>query len=206
MTRISPPETGWCSPRPVRYDSRDSFIRPKKGMTAFGAVDVSKGLGSSLDDFLKPSADVRWYRSVLHWVTFAVMGRAGHIYALGNETQVPMDQLFYLGGTGSVRGFAENKLRVDENNDPAGGLTFASASLEARVDLGGNFELTLFYDTGVITDVPDSSGSDDPRSSVGLGLRYITPVGPVGLMYGHKLDRKSGEESGRFHFSLGYTF
>ena len=49
-------------------------------------------------------------------------------------------------------------------------------------------------------------GSDRFRSSVGLGLRYITPIGPMGLLYGHKLDREEGESAGRFHLSIGYSF
>jgi outer membrane protein insertion porin family len=50
------------------------------------------------------------------------------------------------------------------------------------------------------------AGSDGFRSSVGLGLRYITPIGPMGLLYGHKLNRKDGESAGRVHFSIMYTF
>jgi outer membrane protein insertion porin family len=44
------------------------------------------------------------------------------------------------------------------------------------------------------------------RSSVGIGLRYVTPIGPMGLLYGYKLNRKEGESPGKFHFSIGYTF
>ncbi|MGC9324793.1 MAG: BamA/TamA family outer membrane protein, partial [Desulfomonilia bacterium] len=43
-------------------------------------------------------------------------------------------------------------------------------------------------------------------SSVGAGLRYITPIGPIGILYGHKLERNPSESPGRFHFSVGYTF
>jgi outer membrane protein insertion porin family len=41
---------------------------------------------------------------------------------------------------------------------------------------------------------------------VGLGLRYITPIGPIGFLYGFKLDPKDGESAGRLHFAMGYTF
>ncbi|MFW5874599.1 MAG: BamA/TamA family outer membrane protein [bacterium] len=41
---------------------------------------------------------------------------------------------------------------------------------------------------------------------MGLALRYITPIGPIGGMYGWKLDPRPGESSGAFHFSIGYTF
>ncbi|MEF9426387.1 MAG: BamA/TamA family outer membrane protein [Candidatus Mariimomonas ferrooxydans] len=44
------------------------------------------------------------------------------------------------------------------------------------------------------------------RYTAGLGLRYITPVGPVRLDYGHKLNRKGEESAGEIHFSFGHAF
>ncbi|HPE45208.1 MAG TPA: BamA/TamA family outer membrane protein [Deltaproteobacteria bacterium] len=44
------------------------------------------------------------------------------------------------------------------------------------------------------------------RSSAGIGMRYLTPIGPIGVLYGRKIDRKDGESAGRFHISVGYTF
>jgi outer membrane protein insertion porin family len=79
--------------------------------------------------------------------------------------------------------------------------------LEARLDLGLNLELAAFYDVGRLTDtLGDDDVSDDVRASAGLGLRYITPIGPIGLLYGRKLDPEEGESRGRLHFSVGYTF
>lgn len=86
------------------------------------------------------------------------------------------------------------------------GRTSILGSVEARLDLGKNFELTSFYDIGSIRNAPQGRGDDDFRSSAGLGLRYITPLGPAGLLYGWKLDRKKREGAGRPHFTIGYTF
>ena len=97
------------------------------------------------------------------------------------------------------------KLKI-ENGDPIGGRTSLSGSLEARIDIGLNFEFTCFYDLGSLTDSFDIIDSDRFRSSIGSGLRYITPIGLIGVMYGMKLDRKEGEDPGRIHFTLGYTF
>ena len=61
-------------------------------------------------------------------------------------------------------------------------------------------------DIGSVQQTLVEGGSDRFRPSVGLGLRYITPIGPMGLLYGHKLDREEGESAGRFHLSIGYSF
>ncbi len=188
------------------YDTRDSFIRPRKGLFSSLSVDVSTGLRNSLDNFLKYRFDARYYVTPFSRLTLATFGRAGYITAYGSHGMIPRDQLFYLGGTPDVRGFDENLLRFDETGDPLGGKMSLSGSIEARIDLGHNVELAPFMDTGIIKGTADEGGSDSFRSSVGLGLRYMTPIGPIGLLYGHKLDRREGESAGRFHFSIGYTF
>jgi outer membrane protein insertion porin family len=190
----------------IRYDTRDSFIRPRKGILSSLFVDVSKGIRNSLDNFFKYRYDVRLYTTPLDRLTFAWLGRAGYIDPFGPAERIPDDQLFYLGGTSDVRGFKENMLRIDPDGSPAGGRSMAAGSVEARIDLGRNVEFTLFYDVGYVGSTYVESVSDDTRSSVGAGLRYITPVGPIGFLYGIKLEPEAGESPGRLHFSIGYTF
>jgi outer membrane protein insertion porin family len=190
----------------VRYDSRDSFVRPTRGLLSSVGVDVSKGVQNQLDDFFRYQFDTRYYWSPLKKVTFAGLVRIGQVIPYADSELVPDDQLFFLGGIQSVRGFGENLLRFDSEGNPVGGKKAMAGSLEARIDLGLNLELTTFFDIGSVQQALVEGGSDRFRSSVGLGLRYITPIGPMGLLYGHKLDREEGESAGRFHLSIGYSF
>lgn len=190
----------------VRFDSRDSFLRPKRGIITGLDIDVSFGLNNDLDDLLKYRFDFRYFTTPFESLTLAWIGRAGHIHALSASQAVYEDQLFFLGGTGDVRGYRENLLRFDAAGKPVGGKTAISAALEARFDVGRNFEITAFFDTGRVSRALKNEGSDEFQSSVGLGVRYHTPIGPIGLLYGHKLDRRVGESSGRWHFAIGYTF
>ncbi len=143
-------------------------------------------------------------------LTLALRGRYRRIEPYGGNRTVPDDQLFFLGGISDVRGFDENMLRFDAREDPLGGRTSLLGSLEARIDLGAGFELTAFCDTGSIRgtegDSDETGDGDGFRSSAGLGIRYITPIGPVGFLYGWNLDRKAEESSGRLHFTIGYSF
>jgi outer membrane protein insertion porin family len=188
------------------YNSTDSFVRPTSGMRVSVSVDASSGLQNSLDNFFKYRLDTRYYYSPVKRLILALHGRFGYIDPFGGKSLIPDDQLFFLGGINDVRGFSENSLRFDANNDPVGGRTSILGSAEARIDVGMNFELAAFYDTGAIRDPLTDDGLNDFRSSVGLALRYITPIGPIGGMYGWKLDRKPGESPGAFHFAIGYTF
>ncbi|WP_319407230.1 outer membrane protein assembly factor BamA [uncultured Desulfosarcina sp.] len=190
----------------VRYDSRDSFVRPTRGLLSSVGVDISKGVQNQLDDFFRYQFDTRYYWTPLEKVTLAGLARIGQVIPYADSELVPDDQLFFLGGIQSVRGFDENLLRVDNAGNPVGGKTAVVGSLEARIDLGMNLELTTFFDIGSVQHTLVEGGSDRFRSSIGIGLRYITPIGPMGLLYGHKLDPDDGESAGRFHLSIGYSF
>jgi len=190
----------------VQYDSRDSLLMPKKGIFSMASIYFSHGLGSDGDDFLKYRLDTRYYWTPLKRLTFAMAARAGYIDMYGSQPNPPDDQLFFMGGAADVRGFRENMLRRDSSGKAVGGRTMLSGTLEARVDVGYSFELITFLDTGMVghPSNPDSRGGF--RFTTGLGLNYITPIGPVGLTYGYKLDRREGEGAGRLYFSIGYLF
>jgi len=190
----------------IQYDSRDSLIRPKKGIYANLSIEPTKGFDTDLDDFIRVKGDLRGLVSPLPRLTLAAMIKAGYLNPLNESGMVSTDQLLYLGGASTVRGFEENLLRRNELGNPVGGRSSLCGSLEGRIDLVGNLELTLFVDAGRLSDLQTAGVSDDVRFSAGLGLRYITPIGPMGLVYGYKLNREPGESAGRIHIAIGYTF
>jgi len=190
----------------IRWDTRDSFIQPHRGVMTSLAVDISRGLESSLDNFVKYKVDLRGYHSPYQRLVLAGRAFCGYIQPYGVDGQIPKDQLFFLGGTNDVRGFAENMLRFNTGKDPVGGRLALAGSVEARYELTGNWELTLFVDAGSVQQAEDDQGDDDWRWSAGIGLRYLTPIGPIGLLYGQKLNSRPGESPGQIHISIGYTF
>jgi outer membrane protein insertion porin family len=169
-------------------------------------MDISKGIHNSLDDFFRYRLEVRKYYTPIENLSFAMRGRVGDITPFEDASTIPEDQLFFLGGTSTVRGFDENLLRFDLAGKAIGGLTSILGNIEARVDLGSDFELSFFYDIGSVRNAIIDEGSDEFRSSAGIGFHYFTPIGPIGVYYGHKLDRKPDESSGRFHFTIGFRF
>ena len=211
--QIEKPEEDEFEPRNILkltssgvYDLRDSFVRPRKGLYTSLSVDFSKGLDNELDDFFRYRFGLRYYYTPWRRLTLAMIGRAGFIDPYGTSEKVPEDQLFFLGGISDVRGFDENLLMFDDQGNPVGGRGALSASVEMRLDMGSNIELSFFYDVGKILEPEGKSVTDKARASIGVGLRYITPVGPIGFLYGFKLNPREEESPGRLHFSIGYTF
>jgi len=190
----------------VLYDSRNSFIRPRKGIYASYAMDISQGISNSLDDFIKHYLEIRGYYEVNDYLNIAITGRYETIQAYGALEKIPEDQLLYLGGSSDVRGYKENMFVYDDKDAPIGGETILSGSIEARYDLGLNFEIFIFFDAGQLLDIRKEVSINQFRSSTGGGLRYHTPIGPVGFMYGFKNRVFGNEDRGRLHFAVGYSF
>ncbi|MEJ2096680.1 MAG: BamA/TamA family outer membrane protein, partial [Deltaproteobacteria bacterium] len=190
----------------ISYDSRDNFMNPKEGIFMLFGIDISRGVVNSLDDFYKYRCDLRGYTTPINRLTLAARGSFGKIDPYGSEGNIPPDQLFFLGGANNVRGFDENLFLTDENGDPVGGRLMAVGNIETRIDLGSNFEASFFWDVGYLDETFMSYQSENVRYSTGVGLRYVTPVGAVGVVYGHKLNPEPDESPGRLHFSIGYTF
>jgi outer membrane protein insertion porin family len=203
--RFEPREILTISPALV-YNSMDSYMRPRKGLFSSLRFDLSKGIRNSLDDFFRYRFEIRKYFTPIEKLTFAFRGRVGDITPFGEAGTIPEDQLFFLGGTSTVRGFDENLLRFDPEGKAVGGLTSILGNIETRIDLGPDFEFSFFYDIGSVRNAAVDDGSDGFRSSVGVGLHYITQIGPMGVYYGHKLNRKENESAGRFHFTIGFRF
>lgn len=211
---IAPGEEEAYDPRAIlvtspsmTYDAVDSFIRPRRGVFSMVRADISRGLENSLDDFVKYRGEIKLYYTLFKRLTLAFRGRAGYIQPFDSASTIPEDQLFYLAGLSDVRGYDQNSLRMDAEGNALGGRTSYTGTLEARFDTGFKIEITPFFDTGSIRDTLIDEGSDDFRSSVGIGLRYLIPYLPIGVQYGHKLDRKKDiEDAGMFYVTVGYIF
>lgn len=164
---------------------------------------------------------------------FKFTGNVGYADTLGGNDPFPFYENFYAGGLGSVRGFTSNTL--GQRTTPAteggrdrtlGGNVSVEGSAEIIFPLpfvedqralqtslfldGGNTFLTSCYDV-LAEDAGRqqcNSGVDlgDLRYSAGIGLSWLTPVGPLTFSIAEPLNDKSGDDTQFFQFSLGQTF
>jgi outer membrane protein insertion porin family len=89
---------------------------------------------------------------------------------------------------------------------PTGGDMMVNLNTELRVPLRYGLIGAVFVDAGSVWFSSDAANGFDLRKTSGLGLRYVTPVGPIGLDYAWKLDRREGETAAEWHFSIGAVF
>jgi outer membrane protein insertion porin family len=208
---LSPEDQGFATVAAVRalavLDFRDDPFNPKKGTLLSGSAEVATlPLGSEVDYF-KLSGQSSFYISVFRHSTFVLSGRAGMARAFGRTDEVPIQKRFFLGGRSTVRGFEEETLGAKGvDGTPTGGDMMVNLNTELRVPLRGGLIGAVFADAGSVWFSRDPVNGFDLRETSGLGLRYLTPVGPIGLDYAWKLDRRDGESAAEWHFTIGAVF
>ena len=99
-----------------------------------------------------------------------------------------------------------NAIAEDEDGNPLGGDVLLIGNLEYRFPIRGNLGAVVFADVGNVFADLDAVALNEVRETVGLGVRFETPIGPLRVDWGHLLDARSGEDSSRFHFAIGQAF
>jgi outer membrane protein assembly factor BamA len=167
-------------------------------------------------DYWAVTAEARHYVSVGRSFVVANRFRAGSIDAFGAlDSNVPFYKRYFLGGSSSLRGWGRFEVGPTSGFGlPIGGHSMFEGSSEIRVPLSGKLGAVAFADYGNVW--PGSMDFDfaDLRVSVGPGLRYNTPIGPVRVDFGYQLtpieglrvDGEPEQRRWRVHFSIGQAF
>jgi outer membrane protein insertion porin family len=201
------------------YDGRNDFFAPTRGLFDSATVRYAPP-GISTVQFGALNLQHSQAFPLAEWLSFIYSARVGYGHVLSGATVLPIQERYFLGGSTSVRGYSENSLGpTDPNGNVIGGDLAMVLSLELRVpiiyqlsgavfnDNGGLFLTQCDHDCSVQNGVEGNTlDLHNFRHSVGPGLRYMTPVGPISLDYGFKIDRRSGESVGEVHFSISGTF
>ena len=207
----------------ISWDTRDDPVSPTKGFLVSGEMKYAFPLFAATAHFLRGSVLGAGYHSFLPDSVLAVAVRFGAIQPWGPcdiigsnpeckpNLMVPIPERLFAGGRTSHRAFGQDALGIigqTVNTDLVGygGAGLLLFNVEWRQRLTGGLGGALFFDDGNTWDDWRKVNLGEIRPGIGLGLFYMTPVGPVRIDYGMKLDKKPFETLGVFNFSVGYAF
>jgi outer membrane protein insertion porin family len=192
----------------IIYDTRNDPFYPTKGVLSGISTKLTSPLFLSESDFIKLSFFGNMYHELITGLVMAASLRGGFARGYGATTaELPIIERFFLGGRTTVRGYEQDTLGPKgSDGNPTGGNAFLMENLEMRISLGKGIGLVTFLDGGNVWVKVKDMDPTDIKFTVGLGLRYDTPVGPLRVDYGHKLQREKDESSGELHFSIGHAF
>lgn len=189
------------------YDARDSFSNPTKGYYGLAKIDFFNEIKGNDAHFVLFSLQAEYDYGFWKRLVFSSAGRFDDIETIGRNVSVPTNELLYMGGADTVRGYAEDGLGpANALGQATGGRVRWIINEELRFRVFNSFQLAGFFDIGSLTNNFSQISWDSIRTSAGVGIRYLTPVGPLRLDVGFPLDRKPTEDHYRIHFTFGYVF
>ena len=189
-------------------DERDSALTPTAGR--YQRVNLE---WSALGDvrFLRTNLQYQQYWQLPYKLSLGINAEVGIGKGLGGKP-FPIFKNFYGGGLGTVRGFEQGSLGVI---DPTGAFIGGSrrvninSALYFPVPGTGNdksLRIFAFNDIGNVWREDEKISSSSLRSSVGLGLSWISPVGPLQLSWASPVKVQRNDRIQRFQFQIGTAF
>ncbi len=193
------------------YNTTNNRLDPSSG-TDLTATWEFAGIGGT-EKFSKYTVDARHFWPWIWGTVFTAHGQVGYVHSLNND-DVPIDEKYFLGGIYSLRGFESREVGPrDQFGDFIGGETSAYFNFEYIFPLYEALGVkgVTFFDVGNAWSDDDAWGEDDEafaswRYSTGLGIRWLSPMGPMRFEYGWNLDARDYEDDSKFDFMIGRFF
>jgi outer membrane protein insertion porin family len=196
----------------VLYDRRDSRTDPREGYYIALGTDFA-GVGGTVT-YLRNTLGGGYFIPITKEVTVGATGELGYIRGIGDEVRVT--DAFFLGGQ-NLRGFATGGVgpRDSDTDDSLGGKFRAEGTVQAAFPIGLPEEYQIrgrvFTDFGTLTgtdfeDDIDLNDSSSLRLSLGVGLTWVSPFGPLAVDLAYPVLKEPFDEDELFRFSVGTSF
>jgi outer membrane protein insertion porin family len=198
-------------------DNRDSALIPTKGRYRRANLEIS---GAGTARYYRTTYQEQYFWPVTSSITLALNGEVNYGAGIAGDPY-PVFKNFYAGGIGSVRGYTAGSLNVSGAGAftngyrlPVGGSARLIANAELQMPFPGtgadrSLRWFTFFDAGQVWNPHDGENIklSDVRFSTGIGLSWISPVGPLKLSLGYPMNAKSTDTNiQRFQFQLGTGF
>nr|WP_315062950.1 outer membrane protein assembly factor BamA [uncultured Campylobacter sp.] len=205
----------------ITYNNTDDYYLPRTGIIASTSLEFA-GVGGD-EKFLKSRTNFNWYQGIREWVDYDLIFRFKSSFGkIWDRGWVPINERLYLGGIRNLRGFESRtvspKVKVSSGSwyETGGDMSFNSSAelsfpLIERVKMRG----LLFVDYGVIRGrianvtapgIVDYVDGRISRYSAGAGIEWVTPMGPLQLIFAKPLKKQDGDDTSTFEFTIGQRF
>ena len=189
------------------WNTTDDLLDPTRGWVTGATIEpVGDVLGGDFG-FLRLVGEGRVYQQLVWGLLGAARVRVGTADPFPGTQEIPLFERFYAGGIDSVRGYGRRRIGPLVNDDPIGGRSLATASVELRHPITEHLGGAVFLDGGQVSGQSYDFPFRRLRYGTGFGVRYRSPVGPLrldlGFPTGHPPDN---DQHWQVHVSLGAAF
>ena len=189
-------------------DNRDSIITPTRGRMQRFTGEVGL-LGDA--HYVRADYQAQQYFALTKQFTLGLNGEIGYGKGLGGRP-FPVFKNFYSGGLGSVRGFEQSTLGP---HDVTGSIVGGAKKLTLNAEVGSPFpgagndkslRMFVFADAGNVWGEHEKMAFADLRASVGLGVSWVSPMGPLRIAYAKPVRKFAGDKIQKIQFTVGTAF
>jgi outer membrane protein insertion porin family len=189
-------------------DQRDSALVPNEG--SYQRINLDWGIGGD-SRYLRANLQYQYYWPITRQFTFAINSELGYGKGLGGRSY-PIFKNFYGGGLGTVRAFDQGSLGpVDVTGAYIGGNRRLNLNSELYLPVpGAGNDRTLrifgYMDVGNVWGEDEKISADSLRASAGVGLSWVSPVGPLKLSFGTPIRKQPNDRIQKLQFQIGTAF
>ncbi len=191
-------------------DSRDSALVPSRGYYTQANGELGTPAGDT--QYYKIDLQQQYYYSFARGFVLGLNGQFGYGRGLAGKPY-PIFKNYYAGGIGSVRSYEPSSLgpKDAESADAIGGSKLLIGNIELTFPLpktgyDRTLRLFTFIDGGNVWGPDQKIALGSLRYGYGLGIAWISPVGPLKFSLGFPLTKKLGDTYQKFQFQLGTAF
>ncbi|WP_233709521.1 outer membrane protein assembly factor BamA [Helicobacter pametensis] len=199
----------------LSFDNTDDYYFPKNGIIASTYLEYA-GLGGD-ENYTKLYGKFAFYHYLKKWIPIDLIARykaqAGYVF---EEGYTPINNLFSMGGISTVRGYQSGSLSpapIGADGLYVGGNYMFTNSVELSYGILESLQmrLSVFYDFGIIGNHKRNfpyALSTDPimRQSAGLALEWVSPIGPIVLVFPWAIKPHPNDKTSNFEFTMGTRF
>jgi outer membrane protein insertion porin family len=188
-------------------DTRDSLIYPTKGTLQKTNFEV--GIPGGTLNYVRATYQYQRYFPISRDYTLMLNGELGYGDGYGDTPTLPFFKNFYVGGVNSLRGFKVFTVGPkDIQGNPRGGNRKVLGNAEFLFPFPGlagerSVRMSAFLDTGMATDKFELG---DMRVSAGVGVLWVSPMGPLKLSIGVPIKKLADDKQQIFQFTFGGAF
>ncbi len=188
----------------VSFNNTDDYYLPRRGMSASLSMEFA-GVGGD-EKFLKTRGRFAYFYGLDDKIDYDLILRykARFQYIVDNG-YLPIGEKVYMGGISTVRGYASSSISPkNSSGDLLGGKMMVANTIEASFPLLERMKLrgALFFDYGMTGE----DNLDIARAGTGLSLEWVSPMGPIDLIFAKPLLEEAGDSTSSFEFTMGRQF
>ncbi len=188
----------------VSFNNTDDYYLPRRGISASLSIEYA-GVGGD-EKFLSTRGKFAYFYGLEDLIDYDLIlrykARANYIIDNG---YLPIGDKVYMGGISTVRGYASRSISPkNSSGDLLGGKMMLVNSVEASFPLVERLKLrgALFFDYGMTGE----DSLDITRAGTGINLEWISPMGPIDLVFATPLMKEAGDDTASFEFTMGRQF